>query len=66
MGAGDYSPAQFSERCNLYSSGLSVEPLIIPDHSSLNGLHQELLCRSHCIDHNLENLLSLWKEVFNA
>ena len=63
VGAGDLDHVRFAEKCDLFSNGLSIASCVTPQHDSLDGLYQELLCTSYCLDRNLDNMLSLWTDV---
>lgn len=63
VGAGDLNHVQFAEQCDLFSNGLSIIPCVIPKYTSQNGMYQELLCTSYCLDRNTDNMISLWTDL---
>ena len=55
---------QFAQLCDLWCSGLSSAAHLSVHPSSSAVINQGMLFSSYCIDRHLQNMLSLWQDVF--
>lgn len=64
MGAGDHDYKSLSQDIDLYTGGLSAEVHVKAHHTDDNTYEQGVMFSSHCLDRNLEKMLTLWADVF--
>ena len=63
MGAGDLDHQQFAQLCDLCCGGLSASPHIAVQCDDSALFKQDMLFTSHCVERNLQEMLSLWQKV---
>ena len=55
---------QFAQLCDLWCSGLSSTAHLSVHPGSSTVINQGVFFSSYCIDRHLQNMLSLWQDVF--
>ena len=55
---------QFAQLCDLWCSGLSCTAHTSVHPSSSAVVNQDMFFSSYCTDKHLQNMLSLWQDVF--
>ena len=64
MGAGDLDHQRLAQLCDLCCGGLSATPHISVQYDDSALFKQDILFSSHCVERNLQEMLSLWQKVF--
>ena len=64
IGANNMDYRQRATQIERYTSGLSISPLVVPHHTDLHTYDFSTYFRSHCLEQNLQIMLSLWQDTF--
>lgn len=65
MGASNLNYEDLSLQCETNSSGFSVLPFVKSEFTSMEKVHQLLLCSSYSLDRKFVTMMSLWEKIFN-